>query len=209
MFSEWGSGLSGPASVPFAVLALWASSTVQRIAYGSLAVILGLFSSYRIWLKEHNEKLTEIDIRTKAENKFFDDRPILVLRIAYSSVTPWESGGNLFVVQNCGARVARWVTVKGFRSRRGKYLLIFGKITSLVSTEERPISCQVGASGDHLMEEFFSDRAPESAIIWFDTVIECLDTDDSLVETPVRIAYDVEANQLSVHPVPYLLKKKG
>jgi len=53
MFSEWGSGLSGPASVPFAVLALFASGTVQKAAYGVLAAVLLLFSAYRIWLKEH------------------------------------------------------------------------------------------------------------------------------------------------------------
>lgn len=55
MFSEWGSGLSGPASVPFAILALFAPSAVQKAAYGALAVFLGLFSAYRIWLKEHTE----------------------------------------------------------------------------------------------------------------------------------------------------------
>jgi hypothetical protein len=53
MFSELRSGLSGPASVPFAVLALFASSTVQKAAYGVLAAALLLFSTYRIWLKEH------------------------------------------------------------------------------------------------------------------------------------------------------------
>jgi hypothetical protein len=53
MFSEWGSGLSGPASVPFVILALFAPSAVQKAAYGVLAVLLGLFSAYRIWLKEH------------------------------------------------------------------------------------------------------------------------------------------------------------
>ncbi|MGA8087443.1 MAG: hypothetical protein WCA10_09065 [Terracidiphilus sp.] len=55
MFSEWGSGLSGPASVPFAILALFASSAVQKTAYAALAVLLGLFSVYRTWLKEHLE----------------------------------------------------------------------------------------------------------------------------------------------------------
>lgn len=55
MFSEVGSGLSGPASVPFAILALFASSTVQKAAYAVLAVLLLLFSTYRIWLKEHLE----------------------------------------------------------------------------------------------------------------------------------------------------------
>jgi len=59
MFSEWGSGLSGPASVPFAILALFASSAVQKAAYAALAVLLGLFSAYRIWLKEHLELETE------------------------------------------------------------------------------------------------------------------------------------------------------
>jgi hypothetical protein len=55
MFWEWGSGLSGPASVPLAILALFASGAVQKAAYGVSAVLLGLFSTYRVWLKEHLE----------------------------------------------------------------------------------------------------------------------------------------------------------
>lgn len=55
MFSEWGSGLSGPASVPFAILALFASGAVQKAAYAVLATLLALFSAYRIWIKEHLE----------------------------------------------------------------------------------------------------------------------------------------------------------
>jgi len=53
MFSEWGSGLSSPFSVPFAVLALFATGAVQKIAYGCLAAILGFVSAYRIWSREH------------------------------------------------------------------------------------------------------------------------------------------------------------
>jgi hypothetical protein len=55
MFSELGSGLTGVASIPFTVAALWVSNHVQRVLYGSLAGGLLLFSAYRIWLKEHLE----------------------------------------------------------------------------------------------------------------------------------------------------------
>lgn len=55
MFSELVSGLTGVASIPFTVAALWVSSHVQRVLYGSLAGSLLLFSAYRVWLKEHLE----------------------------------------------------------------------------------------------------------------------------------------------------------
>ncbi len=55
MFSELVSGLTGAASVPFTVAALWVSSHAQRVLYGSLAGVLLLVSAYRIWLKERSE----------------------------------------------------------------------------------------------------------------------------------------------------------
>jgi hypothetical protein len=54
IFSEWLSGLSGPASVPFVVAALYVSNSLLRLLYGSLAVLLGIFSAYRIWSREYD-----------------------------------------------------------------------------------------------------------------------------------------------------------
>ncbi len=65
MFSEWGSGLSGPSSIPFAVLALFASGSLQKACYASLAGILCFFSAYRIWDKEYERAETE-----KEKNQF-------------------------------------------------------------------------------------------------------------------------------------------
>jgi hypothetical protein len=53
MFSELGSGLSGPASVPFTIAAMFVSSHTQKVLYGSLAAILACFAAYRVWAREH------------------------------------------------------------------------------------------------------------------------------------------------------------
>lgn len=54
MFSEWGSGLSGPFSVPLAIASLWWRNPPGRLLFGSLAIIMGCFSAYRIWSREYD-----------------------------------------------------------------------------------------------------------------------------------------------------------
>jgi hypothetical protein len=44
--------MSGPLSVPFAALALWVSSSSQKILFGCLAAVCAVFASYRVWRVE-------------------------------------------------------------------------------------------------------------------------------------------------------------
>jgi hypothetical protein len=67
MFSELGSGLSGPASVPLAIAALGVSNPVQKFLYGSLTAVLWFFSAYRIWFKEYQRAETELARHTRPE----------------------------------------------------------------------------------------------------------------------------------------------
>jgi hypothetical protein len=54
-FTDMLTGMSGPLSVPFALLALWASGRGQKILYGLLALLCLLFASYRVWRKERKD----------------------------------------------------------------------------------------------------------------------------------------------------------
>ena len=74
MFSEWGSGLSGPASVPVAILALWKPTVPQKLCYGVLAALLGFVSAYRIWKKEHERACD-------AESRLESQIPVLTMSI--------------------------------------------------------------------------------------------------------------------------------
>ncbi len=207
MFSELGSGLSGPASVPFAVLALFAPNPVQKIAYGGLAAILVFVSAYRIWLKEHTQKLGEMLKREKAEHEFLEGKPVLMLHIAYSDLKPNDKSGDVFRVQNCGTRAARWVHVKSVPSQLKHYFLRFGQIPVLTLGPSQGIQCHVWSQREKAgLWEFFHDSDPESAIVWFDTTIVCRDTNESIVETMVRIMFDLEAKRLEVCAVPYTQK---
>jgi hypothetical protein len=111
-FSDMLTGMSGPLSVPFALLALWVSSHTQKLLYASLAVLCALFASYRVWRNERREasarlnnkiaevnslteSLTAIQQRSKlrmtitAEGddrqvlKVVADRPVIVSRLEY------------------------------------------------------------------------------------------------------------------------------
>ena len=138
MFSEWASGLSGPASVPFAVLALFATGAVLKFAYGLLAIMLGFFSAYRIWLKENDE--TEIARREVAElkAKYFDERPVLGLNIV-GSVGPkqWKDAAASrntpihLSIQNLSGRVATSIHFKPILSKLGKFSLHFDSLAHI------------------------------------------------------------------------------
>jgi hypothetical protein len=207
MFSELGSGLSGPASVPFAVLALFAPSAVQKAAYAILAAILVFVSAYRIWLKEYNQKLAEILKMENTKRNFLEGQPVLILHATYSDLKPNDRADDVFRVQNCGTRAARWVHVKSVPSQLKHYSLEFGQIPVLTAGPSQGIQCQVWplAAGIGLWE-FFHDSDPEAALVWFDVIIECRDTNESLVETLVRIAFDIQAKSLRACAVPYTQK---
>jgi hypothetical protein len=73
MFSEWGSGLTGPASIPFTIAALYVQSSLQRIIYGCTAITLAGFSAYRIWAKE-NTKLEASEQKVSSLQSQLEDR---------------------------------------------------------------------------------------------------------------------------------------
>lgn len=66
MFSR----MSGPASVPFAALAVLVSSHWQKVVYGCLAATCTVYSSYRVWRNERRDVSTRIvDAITSAKNE--------------------------------------------------------------------------------------------------------------------------------------------
>jgi hypothetical protein len=69
MFTEWGSGLSGGASVPLTVLALYNSGSLLRILYGILAALVGFYSAYSVWSREYDRAEHELSLNTRPEIK--------------------------------------------------------------------------------------------------------------------------------------------
>ncbi len=204
MFSEWGSGLSGPASVIFTVLALFASTSTQKIAYGILAAFIWVFSAYRIWSREHDARLKEIERREDAEERFREGQPILTLLPNYTKIGPDKRSDPLFMVNNSGARAARWVRVKALNSQRGKYRLYFGEIAVLPPGKSENISCRAEQENSSCrVWDFFTDMERDAVLGWFDATIECRDVDESSVSTVVRICYDRDTQSIYVTAVPY------
>ena len=54
-----GSGLSGGASVPLTVLALYNSGSLLRILYGILAALVGFYSAYSVWSENMTAQSTK------------------------------------------------------------------------------------------------------------------------------------------------------
>jgi hypothetical protein len=61
LVSDWSSGITGAASIPFTLLCLFASGKAQRIGYAVTAAVLLLFSAYRTWLKEYSRANSQSD----------------------------------------------------------------------------------------------------------------------------------------------------
>jgi hypothetical protein len=70
-------GMSGSLSVPFAALALWVSSRSQKILWGCLAVICGVYGSYRVWRNERKSASAQLEALGLAR-----DQEIESLRLA-------------------------------------------------------------------------------------------------------------------------------
>ena len=130
MFSELGSGMSGPASVPFALLALFAPNSVQKTGYAVLALLLAGFSAYRIWLHEHN--------RAEAAEKKIDQlRPSITFRTTNERMGRWGlmDPGDIFTLTHLGGEAAQYVQVEPIESAHGKKLCVaFNQIDLLDNT---------------------------------------------------------------------------
>lgn len=55
--------MTGPLSVPFAVIALWVNGSHPKFLFGSLAVIGAVVASYRVWRKERLMATAQIAAR--------------------------------------------------------------------------------------------------------------------------------------------------
>jgi hypothetical protein len=134
MFSEWWSGLSGPSSVPFAVASLWVSSPVQRVLYGSLAVILLLFSAYRIWSKQRDWTDKAESELLNLKKKYLDDQPKFGMDIlSTEGMKQWMETGDpvQFHLQHLGGRMATGIRFDPILSKMGKFSLQFDSLPHL------------------------------------------------------------------------------
>jgi hypothetical protein len=61
---DWLARMSGPLSVPAAILALWLSNDTAKIILGLTAFICLLVTAYRVWKTEH-DKVVEHDARRR------------------------------------------------------------------------------------------------------------------------------------------------
>jgi len=130
MFSEPGSGISGPASVPFTFLALFATNPIQKIAYAGLALLLAGFSAYRIWLTEHNRA-------DAAETKIEQLRPSITFRATGERMGRWGlmEPGDIFTLTHLGGEAAQYVQIEPIESANGKKLCVaFNQIDLLDNT---------------------------------------------------------------------------
>lgn len=150
MFSEWGSGLSGPASVPLAITALWVSGPAQKFLYGFLAAILGFFSAYRIWLKENGRADTAESEIERLKKKYFDERPRLGLTVlADEGEASWRKvraaiGPSVqFYVNLLYGRVAKSVRFDPIPSSDGKYIIHFDNLPFVNSENRKPVTYEV------------------------------------------------------------------
>src|SRR4051794_37826461 len=53
IWSDWPSRMSGPLTVPFAAAALFLPGNASRLLFGTLAVLCGIVSCYRVWAVEY------------------------------------------------------------------------------------------------------------------------------------------------------------
>ncbi len=60
VWSDWGSRVSGIASVPFTILALFAKADYARVIWGTLALVALFATVYQVWGKERKAFLQEV-----------------------------------------------------------------------------------------------------------------------------------------------------
>lgn len=51
---DWGSSVTGSASIPLTVLAFWADTPIQRSAWAIFAIACLVFASFRVWVFEYH-----------------------------------------------------------------------------------------------------------------------------------------------------------
>lgn len=222
MFSEWGSALSGPASVPFAVLALFGSGTAQRLAYGALAVILAFVSAYRIWAREYERAET-------ADKKYNDERPRVIFAVrSPKTLEAWRSLENvspppIFRLEHSGGRVARFVKIEPIQSALGRFRLEFDEAPILNSgyRQQHPLTFTVHQNdalsdlsydpkilaiqqGVNMLLDFFRNHSPETKEDTYKVTVLYRDERDDSAEyaEEFTLKCNYQRMLLSVEPKP-------
>jgi len=146
MFSEWGSGLSGPASVPLAVAALWVTGGVQRVLYGSLAGILLLVSAYRIWTRQHDRAEKAEAELVCVRQKYFEEQPRLGLEInSFEGKRVWMEHNNpvTILIKHLSGRVPTSVHFEPIQSRSARFILKFDSLPHIDSLQPKPMRFEI------------------------------------------------------------------
>lgn len=60
IWSDWLARMSGPLTVPFTIAAFFVSSATYKALFGVLAILAGLVTCYRVWVKEYERAEAEI-----------------------------------------------------------------------------------------------------------------------------------------------------
>jgi len=152
MFSEWVSGLTGAASIPFTVAALWVSSHAQRLLYGSLAGILLLVSAYRVWAKENSRAENAESELANLKARYFADQPKLGLDIlSTEGMKQWMELVDpvQFYLQPLGGRMATDIRFDPVMSKLGKFSLQFDSLPHLHPSVRNTLIYEIQDVGAH------------------------------------------------------------
>ncbi|WP_148042989.1 hypothetical protein [Methylocystis hirsuta] len=76
IWGDWLARMSGPASVPAAILTVYADDWWARIAFGLTMFACAWFAAYRIWVSEH-ERVVSLEIKLDEKRSADDLRRIL------------------------------------------------------------------------------------------------------------------------------------
>lgn len=146
--------MSGPPSILFAILCLFVSTTsTQRFAYGLLAAFLGMFSAYRVWLREHNDKLTASLETEQVKRRYLDEIPRLGFRATIVSGSP-ELGQiqaaslNVeFLFHHLSGRPATSIGVEPITSHGGNFTLYLDPLPYIAAGQEQTVRFEVWRHG--------------------------------------------------------------
>lgn len=81
IWSDWGSRMSGPFTVPLGVLAFWVSGGIYKILWGVLASTSAMATIFIVWLNERKKvegvelklrEITDKEITKRLVNHFYD-----------------------------------------------------------------------------------------------------------------------------------------
>jgi hypothetical protein len=129
---------------------LWVSGPIQKVAYALTAIILGGVSAYRIWAREHDEKLTEINKRNEMERKYFDEQPKLGFDV-HSDEGPRRWALNhapvVFTLTHLGGRIPTNIRFDPILSQKGKFTLQLDPLAHVKPSHAEPAAFDILENG--------------------------------------------------------------